>query len=238
MRDDDLVKYRALIEERPGWFVNGPDHPIEILTGDTDIAAAQGAAEAAHRARNEPATWARVGVVHEDGYMRFLRDAVRFPSGSLGTYIRIMPPARGPDVAGAAVLPIHQDHALLLRQYRHATRQWHIEMPRGFAEPSETCEATARRELDEEIGGEVERIQSLGLMHTNTGISAEIVHLFQADMLGFDPERAKREWSELVRVPIEQVQRMIASGEITDSFTLAAWSRCVAMGLLPLGNKR
>jgi ADP-ribose pyrophosphatase len=48
-------------------------------------------AEAAEEARlalkGLPISWSRTGVVYEDAYMLVVRDAVRRPDGSLGTYV-------------------------------------------------------------------------------------------------------------------------------------------------------
>lgn len=233
MNDIAWSRYQALAATRPDLFVNGRDHPIGILTAPEEIEQAREATAARLRAAGHPEEWARPGLHYEDEYFRVLRDPVRFASGKSGMYVRIIPPADTQGSAGAAILPIlGNDKVVLLNHYRHATRQWHIEIPRGFADSGETCEAAARRELKEEIGSEDAAWTALGQMHTNTGLSSDFAHLFLAHVKAWDPSKAKNEESEGLEMPLAQFRSKIASGEITDSFTIAAWARVVASGLL------
>ena len=86
-----------------------------------------------------PAESAQFGVAFSDSFVLILRDAVRFADGSLGTYLRSVPPEGS--FPGVVVLPIWQGHVLLVRHFRHATREWHLELPRGFGTDPETSQA-------------------------------------------------------------------------------------------------
>lgn len=233
MNDLAWSRYQALVAADPALFTNEGQPPIEILTEAEEIKRAREAVAARLREAGHPEEWARPGLHYEDEYFRVLRDPVRFASGKLGMYVRIIPPAAAQGSAGAAMLPIlGNGNVVLLNHYRHATRQRHIEIPRGFAEPGESCEAAARRELKEEIGSEDATWSPLGQMHTNTGLSSDFAHLFLARVKAWDPAKAKNEESEGLEMPLAQFRSKIASGEITDSFTVAAWARAVASGLL------
>ena len=60
-----------------------------------------------------------------------MRDPVRFPSGKLGTYLRILEPSALDGAAGVVLLPV-RDNVIFLREvFRHATRRWELELPRG-----------------------------------------------------------------------------------------------------------
>src|SRR5260221_12364143 len=96
-----------------------------------------------------------------------LRDAVCFPDGRLGIYSRMV----GDSTPGVIVLPIYQGPVLLIRHFRHATRTWHIEIPRGFGTKSFSSEENAFRELEEEVGATVSRLVSLGYVYSDTGAS-------------------------------------------------------------------
>ncbi|QYK47918.1 MAG: NUDIX hydrolase [Phycisphaeraceae bacterium] len=233
MNDHAWSRYQALVAADPALFAKEGKRPIEILTAAEEINRAREATAARLREAGHPEEWARPGLHYEDEYFRVLRDPVRFASGKLGMYVRIIPPAVARGSAGAAILPIlGDDKVVLLNHYRHATRQWHLEIPRGFAEAGETCEAAARRELKEEIGSEDAMWTPLGQMHTNTGLTSDFAHLFVAHVMTWDPAKAKNEESEGMEVPLAQFRSKIASGEITDSFTIAAWTRAAVSGLL------
>lgn len=120
-------KYRA---QHPELFTNPPNPAFELVT-DLDQQRAVGA-----------------GIMYQDSYSILLRDAVRFRNGYLGPYTRIVPAA---DHGGAAVLPLLDSKIVLIDHQRHATRVSHWEIPRGFAQGSESPEETARREIMEEL---------------------------------------------------------------------------------------
>lgn len=233
MSDLAWSRYQALVAADPDLFASPENHPIEILTDAADIERAREATADRLRKRGKPEEWAMPGLHYEDEYFRVLRDPVRFASGSLGMYVRIIPPDAAQGCAGAAILPLlGEDKVVLLRHFRHATRQWHIEIPRGFADPGESCEEAARRELEEELGSTDATWTALGQMHTNTGLTSEFAHLFLARVKAWKPERAKDEASEGLEMSLAEFRAKIASGEITDSFTIAAWARASLGGLL------
>ena len=176
-------------------------------------------------------------MVYEDPYLILLRDAVRRPNGDLGTYVRTLP-ASG--AAGAAVLPLLDNKIVLLRHFRHATRKWHLEIPRGYGEEGVSAAEQARQELREEIEAETDNLVHLGAFHTNTGIATDQVELFLARIpaLG-SPQTAEGIDAIEVRTPY-QVAQLIRGDEasdplttITDSFTIGAFTRAWLHGLLP-----
>jgi ADP-ribose pyrophosphatase len=61
----------------------------------------------------------------------------------------------------AAIVPFISDtDVLLIRQYRHATRDTILEVPAGKIDPGESPSETAVRELEEEVGQRAGRIRS------------------------------------------------------------------------------
>ncbi|MGI5169326.1 NUDIX hydrolase [Spirillospora sp. CA-253888] len=180
-----------------------------------------------------PADGGPYGVCYRDPYVTVLRDPVEFPGGRSGGFVRILSSA---GEGGAAVLPVHRGRVVLIRHFRHATRRWHWEIPRGFAAPGEDSRQTAERELREEIGAEARAWEPLGLLHADTGISQSGVGLFWADLetLGA-PERAEG-IDEILLLPPAELDAMLARGELTDSFTLAAILNARVRGLPPFGR--
>jgi ADP-ribose pyrophosphatase len=230
-RDDDpRSRYEALRKERPGLFANPPGADIAVLLEAADVAQAEAAQQGLLARQGLPPSWGRTGVVYEDPYLIVLRDAVRRPDGSLGTYVRTTPASHAD---GAAVLPVLDGRIVLLRHFRHATRTWHREIPRGFGEPGVAPAALAVAELREEIGAEVSRLEDLGVFHSNTGTTADHVWLFRAELSSIGEPQLSEGISGIERLVPGDVAAAIAAGEITDSFTMGAFTRAWLRGLLP-----
>src|SRR5213592_1007125 len=141
-----LARYFDLVRERPDRFSNPAGDIYEILFDPARIEHAQSEARRRRTHEGLPADDTRVGVLAEDPYLIVMRDAVRFADGSYGLYNRLMVPS------GAALLPLLDGAIILLYRFRHGTRTWHLEAPRGSFSGTGTREDEARRELREEIG--------------------------------------------------------------------------------------
>ena len=100
------------------------------------------------------------------------------------------------------------------------------ELPRGFPEPGETPDQTARREAEEELGWAVESVELLGNSNPNTTYcwNNQAVYLVRVDARR--PVRAKRDKMEAIeRVKVftwQEVLQMTADGRIFCGFTQAA----------------
>ena len=129
--------------------------------------------------KTEAHQWTHVGVIAEDQYWIWVRDPVIFPSGHKGTYNRIIwrPSLDGPQ--GVAILPIFQnDRYGVNLNYRHSTRSWEIEVPRGARFPDEEPEQTARRECLEETGLEISELTLIGEVAPDTGMTTSVVPVY------------------------------------------------------------
>lgn len=182
------------------------------------------------RVNGLPEQWARVGIIFEDQYLLVLRDAVRFPDGTEGTYIRVIP--RHDQAPGVVVLPLQDGKIALVRHFRHATRDWHLEIPRGFGTPGLSVRAQAEAELREEIGAVIKTWQALGRMHVNTGVTSELGQLAVAEVEGARMVDGQEAISETLLVTPAELERMIRDDEITDSFTIAAYARAKLRGII------
>ncbi|MFD3997063.1 NUDIX hydrolase [Streptomyces sp. NPDC058548] len=202
-------RYEQLRSERPELFRNEPGG-IEILTDPEAVTAAGG------------------GVLYQDPYVLLVRDPVRFPDGREGTYIRSVSATAE---QGCVVLPLLGDRVVLIEHYRHATRSWQWELPRGFGTRGLTGAANAAKELDEEIGARVRELIPLGELHPDSGMTGDRVLLFAAriDAVGRLAE-AEAIRSSLT-IPFAEAEEMIADGRVTDGFTIAAMTRARLAGL-------
>ena len=232
-RQTRLQAYEDLRRERPASFNNPSGAPIEIIF-DADVQR-QASDESAKllAERGLPPDNGDVGVVYADQYIRLVKDAVRFASGRLGTYIRIMAASDG---VPAVVVPILSDGRLaLVHHFRHSSREWHWEFPRGFAEPGASGETTARAELAEEVGLSATEVTLIGWLDEDSD-SKVGVYLARADV----PEDGRRlqgtdldEAIDAIRlVTATELIQLVRDGGIVDSFTLSAIAFALISGYL------
>ncbi|GAC1451870.1 MAG: hypothetical protein PVSMB4_12020 [Ktedonobacterales bacterium] len=222
--------YDAVVRAHPEWFVNPPHAAFTILLRPSEMRQAE--LQQAQRLETQtlPAEWARVGLAYQDQYLCLLRDAVRFPDGSLHTYIRFVPRLEG--ASSVMVVPVYQARMLLIRHFRHATRTWHVEFPAGSCEQGCTVAEDAQRELSEEIGAAASRLVSLGRVHGNVGLSAEYFELFYADISSYGVPDAHEGIAEIIPVTAAEFERLVREHTITAAHTLAAYACVRANGLI------
>jgi ADP-ribose pyrophosphatase len=214
-----LSGYRALLREKPDWFHNHPRGGIRILTEDDDVERACREAARFRAAHGLSTADLRAGLLAHDPYMTVVRDAVRFPDGSLGLYNRII------ETAPVAVLPLLDGRPVLMKVFRHGLRDWSFEFPRGACDAGEGPDAGARRELHEEIGARALKLIPLG-QFTPGGSSLSIRALLFAAEIDRIGTRDLREGIEDVRaVDVTTLEQKIASSEIIDGFSLALFTR-------------
>lgn len=122
----------------------------------------------------------RIGVIAEDAYWILVRDAVIFPTGAEGSYNRIIRKSSLSDgIGGVAILPLLSNKKIALNvNFRHATRSFELEIPRGIRHASESVEKAAMRELEEETGMHAVKQISLGNMAPHTSVSDYVVTVF------------------------------------------------------------
>ncbi len=175
-------RYLEILEELGQSNGSCSEGEIEIVVDLTKI----DAIEAAQKERflkkglseEEAAEASRIGVVSEDLYWIWLRDAVYFPNQIPGSYDRLLWKSEG---RGAAVLPVFPDGRIALNlNYRHATRSWELELPRGGGKKGETDEQAALRELKEETGFEAGSLVFLGEMAPDSGTIGSVIPVFLA----------------------------------------------------------
>lgn len=141
--------------------------------------------------------WSTVGIVAEDNYWIWLRDAVIFPSGVYGTYDRLMWKSGMGGVPGVAILPLLSTKKIVVNvNYRHATRSWEIELPRGQKKAGESLEKAAARELKEETGYMLAKCTELGTIAPDSGTLMSLVPVLCGEV-SFSGDTA-REYSEAI----------------------------------------
>ncbi len=122
------------------------------------------------------------------------------------------------------LVPVADDgRVLMVRQYRHPTGRWLLELPAGGIDERDTIPADAAlRELREETGyrGTIEQIGGFFLA---PGYSDEYQYIFAASDLSEDPLDADEDEDlRLEQVTLDEALALIASGEICDAKTIAS----------------
>lgn len=218
------MNYSDLRRKNSSLFQND-DALLEIVSDDETIAKWHQTQIELSRKNGNPAEWSDIGIILDDPYILVLRDLVKFPDSELRGYIRIVNRA---DLAGGrsvVVMAMLNNRILLLNQFRHSTRSWHFEFPRGFGEPGIAPIDQARVEIKEEVAGEVVELIELGVMHSNTGLEAGSVQLYLAKLSSVGEPNKLEGIKALKWVTIDQLEEMIRNEVITDGFTIAAYVR-------------
>ena len=171
------MDYFSLMKCRSDLFENN-NAMLRIITDEQVIKAWQIQRRLELKKEALPESWADIGIVLDDPYIVILRDLVEFPNGRLGGYSRLCHRTfLDGEAHGVVVLPEYQGKLMLLHQYRHPTRQWHYEVPRGFGESQIPLEENARKEIEEETGSAVTKLVYLGVLHSNTGYDLSLIHI-------------------------------------------------------------
>jgi 8-oxo-dGTP pyrophosphatase MutT (NUDIX family) len=87
----------------------------------------------------------------------------------------------------AIIIPVIETNRgrkfVMVRQWRHGSRELSLEFPGGVFEPGEDAEAAAGRELLEETAYRAEKIRKIGEFSPNPAIMSNRVHFFLAEDL-------------------------------------------------------
>jgi ADP-ribose pyrophosphatase len=122
-----------------------------------------------------------------------------------------------------AMVPVDSDGSILLvRQFRKALEKELLEIPAGGIDAGEDAEAAVKREMQEETGFLPRKLVHLGGLYSSPGFCTEYLDLYLVTDL--KPARLYAEDTEgieVVRVKPRQVRRLIRSGEVCDSKSVA-----------------
>jgi ADP-ribose pyrophosphatase len=167
----------------------------------------------------EKTTGRMVGIMAEDKYWLWLNDAVKFPNNKYGVYGRLIWKCSLKDGRpGAIVVAVLPNGKIVLnRNFRHATRSWEYELPRGIRNPNENLEDTAKREIKEETGMKVQNVVLLGEMGVDSGTLNSIDTVFYAEVISQQAPNAEE--SEAIAsidaFSIEELKQGYINGYLT-----------------------
>ena len=156
-------------------------------------------------------------LIYEGRAVKLRVDTVEMPSGRKTTREIV---EHGECIAA---VPIDADgNVLLVSQFRKPVEKELLEIPAGGIEPGEDPVATVRRELREETGYLPRKVDRLGGFYSTPGYCTEYLYLYLAtDLVPGQLHAEDTENIRLVRVPVNQIFSLIASGAICDAKSIA-----------------
>jgi len=155
--------------------------------------------------------------VYRNPWCAFRVDEVRLPGGMEIEYGVLE------SDGFAAVVPVTDGgDVVLVRQWRQPLEKFTLELPSGGVDSGEDPLTAAGRELFEETGYRAKDLESLTSVHTSTGRSTEVCHLFRCRAVrdGRGPRLEPTEHIEIVEMPFGEAVRMAESGELSDAATV------------------
>jgi ADP-ribose pyrophosphatase len=143
--------------------------------------------------------------LREESGLEIIRDVVQHPGGAGG-------------------VPLFSDGRIaLVRQYRHPANRELLEIPAGKLDGNEAPETCAAREIEEELGVRVGRIEKLAEFYSTPGFCAEKLYVYLATDL--TPSVQKLDHDELVEIvylSLDEAWQMVERGVIEDAKTIIA----------------
>jgi ADP-ribose diphosphatase len=156
-------------------------------------------------------------MIYQGRVFGLRRDEVVEPSGVRTTREVVTHPG------SVVVLPVLPDgRIVMVRQYRHAARQYLWELVAGRKEPEETPKKGAARELLEETGYRAKRYKVFLDVFPTPGFLEERMYLLLAE--GLTAGVAQPEEDEKIEVrafKLKELKQMIKSGRLHDAKSVA-----------------
>lgn len=154
--------------------------------------------------------------IYDGRVLNVVCDTVRLPDGKEATRELCL------HIGAVAVLPLLSDKTVILeKQYRHAHGRVMLEIPAGKlnSKDEDRLEA-AKRELREETGAVAKKWTELGMLIPTPAIVNEKIWMFLAEDIEFtDTELDDDEFIDVVRIPLDELCKMVMRGEVADAKT-------------------
>jgi len=168
---------------------------------------------------NNPWTILDSRQVYDNPWIGVTEYTVINPNGGKGMYGKVHFKHRA---LGIVAMDEH-GNIYLVGQYRFTLDMYSWEIPEGGGPLGEDPLAAAQRELEEETGLTASHWEKLFDFHLSNSISDECGQVYLATgLLQGIPSPEDTERLTVRKVPLEEAYRMVESGEITDSMSVAA----------------
>jgi len=151
-------------------------------------------------------------------------------NGEMSDIVRRISLERGDSVA-VIILNLNTNKIILVSQFRYPSYKtghgWLTEAIAGIVDTDETPEESARREVQEETGLSISKLEQISTFYPSPGGSSERIHLFYSEVSG---ENAKYKGTgglisegediKAEELSLEEALGKIKSGEIMDAKTI------------------
>ena len=158
-------------------------------------------------------------IIYDNPWIGLTEYQVINPSGNPGIYGKV----RFKNFA-IGVIPLDAKmNTYLVGQYRFPLDQYSWEIPEGGGAFDADPLDSAKRELLEETGLKASKWTEIQRMHLSNSVTDELSVIYLAqDLQQFEAEPEDTEQLIIKKIPFDEVYKMVANGEITDSVTVAA----------------
>jgi nudix-type nucleoside diphosphatase (YffH/AdpP family) len=161
----------------------------------------------------------------EEAYVQFEQF-----NGEMSPLVRQLKLERGNSVA-VLVFNRSTEKLILVSQFRYPTYQnnhgWTIETIAGMVDPGETPEESARRELQEETGLNIDSFEPISAFYPSPGGSSEQIYLYYSEVSGEQANYKKTggllavgEDVKVIELTLAEALAKIKTGEIVDAKTI------------------
>lgn len=126
------------------------------------------------------------------------------------------------------------NHAVMVKQYRHPVRKTLLELPGGFVDKNETPEKAIAREMLEETGYEFDKFELVAEVAANPGVLDNYIKLYLATG-GRKVAKQKLDANEEIKVeliPLDDLIEMLLQNKIEQSLH----TNCIFYSLIRLGR--
>ena len=151
-------------------------------------------------------------------------------NGEMSDVVRRISLERGDSVA-VIIFNLDSQKIILISQFRYPSytkgNGWLVEAIAGIVDPGETPEESARREVREETGLHVARMEHISIFYPSPGGSSERIFLYYSEVSGESAKYSKNgglacegEDIQAVEISLTDALGKIKSGEIMDAKTI------------------
>lgn len=225
---DPIRAYDDLVDRRPDLFRNPENALVEVVTERRERQTLESELKERFDGDGQPEHWGLAGKFYEDPWLIVVRDIVRFAGSVAGTYHRIIL-KDGHD--SVVVLPRLGDQFVLVHHFRHALREWSLELPRGRVDPKGTIEDAATAELQEEMGAEILSLRRMGMVQGDTSLTNNPMHVLEAQLSAIGEPNRTEGIESLVCLSLDEIKGFVQDGKIWDVLTIATLAYAIIPGL-------
>jgi ADP-ribose pyrophosphatase len=168
-----------------------------------------------------PSPWGKLSeeVKYENPWVKIIEHQVINPAGKNGIYGVVHFKTNA-----VAIIPLDENNnTWIVGQYRFPLDSYEWEVVEGGCPEGTSPEATAYRELIEEVGLKAESMQLILEMQLSNSTTDELSYSYIArglSYIGEQPEEEER--LEIKKLPFEEVYQMVLRGEIRDGLSVAS----------------